>query len=100
VSVSKAGDLMMTSSSQKEGKLKINSILPRKYPPEGKNTAIVAVMRGKPKYGHHCHRSKKHNKQKKVWVLLDYGSDSYLVFVDKDKPISFRCVFFLGDPLF
>ncbi len=30
VSVSKAGDVMMTSSSQKEGILKKNSILPEK----------------------------------------------------------------------
>jgi hypothetical protein len=47
-SVSKAGDVMMTSSSQKEGILKNNSILPKKDPPEGKTTAIVAVMRGRP----------------------------------------------------
>ncbi len=31
-SVSKAGDVMMTSSSQKEGILKKNSILPRNRP--------------------------------------------------------------------
>ncbi len=47
-SVSKAGDVMMTSSSQKERILKKNSILPNKDPPEGKTTPIVAVMRGKP----------------------------------------------------
>ncbi len=41
-SVSKASDVMMTSSSQKEGILKKNSILPRKDPPEGQN---------------HCHSS-------------------------------------------
>ena len=52
-SVSKAGDIMMTSSSQKEGILKKNSILPKKDPPEGRITAIVAVMRGKHKHGHH-----------------------------------------------
>ncbi len=52
-SVSKAGDVMMASSSQKEGILKKNSILPKKDPPEGKTTAIVAVMRGRPKHGHH-----------------------------------------------
>ncbi len=34
-SVSKAGDFMMTSSSQKEGILKKNSILPKKDPPKG-----------------------------------------------------------------
>ncbi len=63
VSVSEAGDVMMTSSSQKEGILKKNSILPRKDPPEGRTTAIVAVMRGKPKHGHHHQRSNKHYKQ-------------------------------------
>ncbi len=46
-SVSKTGDIMMMSSSQKEGILKKNSILPRKDPPEGRTTAIVAVMRGR-----------------------------------------------------
>jgi hypothetical protein len=44
-SVSEAGDIMMTSSSKKGGILKKNSILPKKDPPEGKTTAIVAVMR-------------------------------------------------------
>ncbi len=57
VSVSKAGDVMMKSSSQKEGILKKNSILHRKDPPEDRITAIVAVMRGRPKHDHHrCHR--------------------------------------------
>jgi hypothetical protein len=86
-SVSKAGDVMMRSSSQKEGILKKNSILPRKDPPEGKTTTIVAVMRGKPKHGHHRQLSNKHYKQKLVWVLLDSGSDGDLAFVDKDKPM-------------
>ncbi len=86
-SVSKASDVMMTSSSQKEGLLKKNIILPRKGPPEGRTTAIVAVMRGKPKHGHHRQRSNKHYKQKLVRVLLDSGSDGSLVFVDKDKPM-------------
>jgi hypothetical protein len=44
--VSKAGDIMMMSSSQKERILKKNSILPNKNPPEGKPTTIGAVMRG------------------------------------------------------
>jgi hypothetical protein len=86
-SVSKAGDVMMTSSSQKEEILKKNSILPRKDPPEGRTTAIVAVMRGRPKPGHHCQCSNKHYKQKLVQVLLDSGSDGNLVFVEKDKPM-------------
>jgi hypothetical protein len=64
-----------------------NSILPNKDPLEGKTTAIVAVMRGKPKHGHHCHRSNKHYKQKLVLVLLGSGSDGNLVFIDKDKPM-------------
>jgi hypothetical protein len=62
MSVSKAGDAMMTPSSQKEGILKKNSILPKKDPLEGKTTTIVAVMRGRPKHGHHCLRSNKHYK--------------------------------------
>jgi hypothetical protein len=78
---------MMTSSSQKEEILKKNSILPKKDPPEGKTTTIVAVMRGRPKPGHHPQRSNKHYKQKLVRVLLDSGSDGDLVFVDKDKPM-------------
>jgi hypothetical protein len=87
VSVSKAGDVIMMSLSQKEGILKKNIILPKKDPPEGKTTAIVAVMRGRPKHGHHCQRSNKHYKQKIVPVLLDSGSDGDLVFVGKDKPM-------------
>jgi hypothetical protein len=84
-SVSKAGDVMMTSSSQKGKILRKNSIIPNKDPPEGRTITIVAVMRGRPKHGHHRQRSNKHYKQKKVQVLLDSGSDGNLVFVDKDK---------------
>jgi hypothetical protein len=86
-SVSNAGDVMMTSSSQKEEILNKYSILPKKDPPEGKTTAIVAMMRGKPKDVHHCHCSNKHYKQKLVWVLLDSGSDGDLIYVNKDKPM-------------
>jgi hypothetical protein len=43
---SNAGDVMMTSSSQKEEVLNTNNILPNKDPPEGRTTAMVAVMRG------------------------------------------------------
>jgi hypothetical protein len=78
---------MIVSSSQKRKILKKNSLLPKKDPPEGRTTAIVAVMRGRPKHGHHCQRSNKHYKQKLVWVLLDSGSDGDLVFIDKDKPM-------------
>ncbi len=81
-SVSKASDVMMTSSSQKEGILKKKSTLPNKDPPEGKTTTIVAVMRGRPKHSHHRQGSNKHYKEKLVWVLLDSGSDGNLVFVD------------------
>ncbi len=52
-SVSKAGDVVMMSSSKEEKILKKNSILPNKDPPKGKTTAIVAVMRGKPRSSHH-----------------------------------------------
>ncbi len=86
-SVSDAGDVMMTSSSQKEEILNTDSILPNKDPPEGKTTDIVAVMRGRPKHSHHRQCSNKHYKQKLVQVLLDSGSDSNLVFTNKDKPI-------------
>jgi hypothetical protein len=86
-SVSKAGDIMMTSSSKRTKILKINSILPNKDLPEGKTTTIVAVMRGKPRNGHHRQRSNKHYKQKLVQVLLDSSSDGDLIFVDKDKPM-------------
>jgi hypothetical protein len=86
-SVSEAGDVMMTSSSQKGKLLKKNSILPKKDPPEGRTTTIVAVMRGRPKHSHHRQCSNKHYKQKLVRVLLDSGSDGDLVFVDKDKPM-------------
>ena len=60
---------------------------PHKDPPEGKTTAIVAVMRGRPKHGHHRQCSNKHYKKKLVRILLDSGSDSNLVFIDKDKPM-------------
>ncbi len=83
VPVSKAGDIMMTSSSQKVGILKKNCILPNKDPPEGNTAAIVAVMRGRPKHGHQRQCSNKHYTQKLVRVPLDSGSDGNLVFVDK-----------------
>jgi hypothetical protein len=84
---SEAGDIMMMSSSQKGKLLKKNSITPNKDPPEGKTTAIVAVMKGRPNHSHHHQRSNKHNKQKLVRVLLDSGFDDDLIFVDKDKPM-------------
>jgi hypothetical protein len=78
---------MMTTSSQKKGIVKKNCILPKKDPPEGKTTAILSVMRGRPKHGHHRQCSNKHHKQKLVGVLLDSGSDGNLIFVYKDKPM-------------
>jgi hypothetical protein len=56
-------------------------------PPEGKTSAVIAMMSGNPKDGYPCHRSNKHYKQKLVQVLLDSGSDGNLVFVSKDKPM-------------
>ncbi len=86
-SVSEGDDIMMTSSSQKEEILNTNSILPNKDPPEGKTTAILAVMWGRHKHSHHRHRSNKHYKQKLGRVLLDSGSDGDLIFIDKGKPM-------------
>ncbi len=61
--VSKVGDVMMTSSSQKKKILKENSILPNKDPPEGRTTTMMAVMRGIPRNGHHRQHSNKHYKK-------------------------------------
>jgi hypothetical protein len=87
VSVSEAGDVMMTSSDQKGKLLKKMNFTPNKDPPEGKTSAIVAVMRGIPKHGHHRQCSNKHDKRKLVQVLLDSSSDGDLIFIDKDKPM-------------
>jgi hypothetical protein len=86
-SVSITRNVMVTSSSKTKGILKEKSTLLNKDPPEGKTTAIAVVMRGRPKHGHHRQGSNRHYKQKLVRVLLDSGSDSNLVFVDKDKPM-------------
>jgi hypothetical protein len=59
MSVGNADDVMMTSSSQNKEFLNNNSILPKKDPPEGITTAIIAVMRGKPKDGYHRHHCNK-----------------------------------------
>jgi hypothetical protein len=42
---------MMTPLSQNKELLNNHSILPKKDPPEGKTTAIIVVMRGKPLVG-------------------------------------------------
>ncbi len=86
-SVSEMSGVMMTSSSKTKGILKKQSTLLDKDPSEGKTTAIAAVMRDRPKHGHHPQGRNKHYKQKLVRVLLDSGSDGNLVFVDKDKPM-------------
>ncbi len=56
-----------------------NSILPKKDPPEGKTTAIIAVMGGRPKHGHHRQRSNKHYKQKLVQVLYKQPKEWELI---------------------
>jgi hypothetical protein len=63
------------------------NVTPNKDPPEGKTTAIVAVMRGRPKHSHHRQCSNKHYERKLVRILLDSGSDGDLIFIDKDKPM-------------
>ncbi len=88
-SVSNGDDVTITSSTQNESN-KVNYSTPVKgNPPEGKTTAVVAVMRGNLKHGYHRHRSNKHCKKQIVRVLVDSGSDGDLVFVNKDKPICF-----------
>jgi hypothetical protein len=78
---------MMISSSKLKRILKKKSTLLNKDPYEGKTTTIAAVMRGRPKHGHHRQGSNKHYKQKLVRALLDSGSDGDLVFVNKVKPM-------------
>ncbi len=69
-SVGNADDIMLTSSSQNKG-VHINYSTPtNKDPLEGKTTAVIAVMRGKPKHGYHRHCSNKHSKLMLVRVLL------------------------------
>ena len=84
-SLSDDDDEKVTSSTKSKEILVTNSTPENNNPSEGKTTAIVAVMRGKPKEGYHRHRSNKHYKKKLVRVLLDSGSDGDLVFVDKDN---------------
>ncbi len=82
MSFSETGDVMMMSSDQKGKLLKRMNFTPNKDSPEGKTTAIVAVMRGRSKHGHHHQCSNKHYKRKLVRVLLDSGSDGDLIFID------------------
>jgi hypothetical protein len=96
MSLSDDDDKKITSSTKSKEILVINSTPENNNPSEGKTTAIVAVMRGKPKEGYHRHRSNKHYIKRIVRVLLDSGSDGDLVFVDKDNtmllPYSIRLV--------
>jgi hypothetical protein len=86
-SVSDDNDIMMTSSTQNKSNKANYSTLVNRNPPEGKTTAVVAVMRVNLKHGYHRHHSNKHNKKQIVRVLLDSGSDGDLVFVNKDTPM-------------
>ncbi len=77
----------MTSSSQSED-VHVNNSTPTAFdPPEGSTTAVVAVMRGNPKGGYTRQCSNKHCKQNIVRVLLDSGSNSALICLNKDKPM-------------
>jgi hypothetical protein len=78
---------MLMSSSQSKDVHDNYSTPTSSNPPEGKTTAVIAVMRGNPKDGYTRQRSNKHCKQKIVQILLDSGSDCDLIFVSKDKPM-------------
>jgi hypothetical protein len=78
---------MVTSPSQSKDVHDSYSTSTTQNPPEGKTTAVIAMMRGKPKDGYHHHHSNKQQEQKLVQVLLESGSDGELVFVSKDKPM-------------
>ncbi len=53
-------DVSITSSTKTKEIHVSNSTPVNNNPPEGKSTAIVGVMRGKPEEGYHCHSSNKH----------------------------------------
>jgi hypothetical protein len=78
---------MLTSPSQSKDVHDKTSTPTTSNPPEGKITAVIAVMRGNPKDGYTCQCSNKHCKQRVVRVLLNSGSDGDFIFVSKDKPI-------------
>jgi hypothetical protein len=84
---SNADDIMLTSPSKSKDVHVDNSTPTASNPPEGKTTAVIAVMRGNPKKGYTLQCSNKHCKQKIVLVQLDSGSDGNLIFVSKDKPM-------------
>jgi hypothetical protein len=87
MSFSNAGDIMMTSSGQNKGMYVYYSAPTNKDPPEGKTTAVIAVMRGKPKMVATAPAVTSTTSKKIARVLLDSGSDGDLIFVNKDKPI-------------
>ncbi len=82
--LSKADDLMPMSPSQSEDIHDNNSTPTASNPPEGKTTAVIAVMRCNPKDGH-TRLHNKHCTQRIVRVLLDSGSVSDLIFVSRAK---------------
>ncbi len=84
MSSSNAGGIMLRSSSQNKEVHDNYSTPTTKDPPKGQTTAVIVVMRGKPKDGCHHHRSNKLYKQKLVRVLLDSASDCDLDFVNND----------------
>jgi hypothetical protein len=73
--LSDADDIMLMSPSKSEDVHVNHSTPTASNPSEGRNTAVIAVMRGNPKdgYTHQC--GSKHCEQKIVRVLLDSGSD-------------------------
>ncbi len=85
--LSNADDVMLMSPSKSKDVHVNNSTPTASNPSEGRTTAVIAMMRGNPKDGYTCQHSNKHCKQKIVQVLLDGGSDSDLIFVNKDKPM-------------
>jgi hypothetical protein len=87
VTLSNADEIMLISPSQSKDVHDNNSTTTTSNPPEGKTTAVIAVMRGIPKDGYTRQCSNKHCKQRIVQVLLDSGSDGDLIFVSKDKPM-------------
>ena len=89
MSFSDDDDATVTLSTKSKEIHVSNSTPKNNNPSEGKTTAIVAVMRGKPKEGRHRHRSNKHYKKKLVRVLLDSGSEGDLVFINKDTQCCF-----------
>jgi hypothetical protein len=84
---SNADDIMLMSPSQSEDVHDNSSTPTTSNPPEGKTTAVIAVMKGNPKDGYTRQCSNMHYKQRIVRVLLDSGSDGDFIFVSKDKPM-------------